>query len=68
MRSASAGEFAQPGNAQAVAELILKYAKNPNLAKEQGKSGRKYLEENFDREILAKDMEQLFLSVLNKSV
>jgi glycosyltransferase involved in cell wall biosynthesis len=68
VEAASAGIFTQPGNAQAITNGILTYANDQELTKSHGISGRNYVEKHFNREKLAKDMEQLFQSILNNSV
>ena len=60
VEAADCGLFAEPGNANAVAEAILKMAGNPEKSRLMGLSGRKYLEENFSREKLADKLITLF--------
>lgn len=64
VEKAEAGVFAQPGNAQAVADVIRAMAKEQVKTKQMGKSGRAYLETYFDRGKLAKQLEELFQKTL----
>lgn len=64
VEKAEAGVFAQPGNAQAVADVIRAMAKERVKTKQMGKSGRAYLETYFDRGKLAKQLEELFQKTL----
>lgn len=60
VEKAKAGLFAQPGDPQAVADVIRQLAADPEKARQMGQSGRAYLEEHFDRKALAKQLEELF--------
>ncbi len=53
VEAAGCGIFAEPGNAQAMAEAICKLAEDPQQSKEMGRRGRRYLEEHFSREKVA---------------
>lgn len=65
VEQAQAGIFAQPGGPQAVAEVIRKMAHDPAKARQMGQAGRAYLEAHFDRQTLAKELEELFRKTLS---
>jgi glycosyltransferase involved in cell wall biosynthesis len=54
------GIFVEPGDATALAEAILKLAGNPTTSRGMGLNGRRYLEENFSRDKIAKRLINLF--------
>jgi len=56
LESANCGIFARPGNPSALAEAIRALARDPRKSRALGLNGRKYLEENFSREALAKKL------------
>jgi glycosyltransferase involved in cell wall biosynthesis len=64
VEAAGCGLFAEPGNAAAVAEVILKLAKDPKKSRLMGLNGRKYLEEKFSREKMAEKLLILFKELL----
>lgn len=53
---AGAGIAVPPGSPQALAEAVLRLADNPDLSRELGVAGRRYVERNFARERLASEM------------
>jgi glycosyltransferase involved in cell wall biosynthesis len=53
VEQASAGVFVPPGDPQALAAAITNLAYEPNTARVMGQRGRKYIEDHFDRAILA---------------
>ncbi|MCL5429145.1 MAG: glycosyltransferase family 4 protein [Chloroflexi bacterium] len=57
IEGASAGAFVPPGNPAALAEAIRNFAANPTEARRMGRAGRIYLEQHFNRPMLAKQME-----------
>lgn len=57
VEKAGAGIFAQPGDAQALAEAIRQLAADRKKARKMGLAGRAYLEEHFDRQKLAEELE-----------
>ncbi len=59
VEAAGCGIFAEPGNAQAMAEAICKLAEDPQQSKEMGRRGRRYLEEHFSREKVAEQLIKL---------
>jgi glycosyltransferase involved in cell wall biosynthesis len=63
IEQARAGIFVQPGDPGALAQALRTLAANPNMRREMGMNGRRYMEANFDRpktaEKLARIMENL---------
>jgi glycosyltransferase involved in cell wall biosynthesis len=57
-----AGVFFEPENAQALADAVVKVASQPDLQRELGENGFRYVAENFERDKLASD----FYEFLNK--
>ena len=55
VESADCGIFCEPGNPHAIASVILGMYRNRNGLAKIGKRGKVYLEQNFDRMIIAKD-------------
>ena len=53
LTKANGGTTIAPENAAELANSIIRYAKNSKLAKMHGKNGRQFVENNFDRNILA---------------
>ena len=53
VEEAGAGVFAEPENAAELVAVIQDLRANPNKAGDMGKSGRKYVSEKFDRNVLA---------------
>jgi glycosyltransferase involved in cell wall biosynthesis len=60
VESAQCGVFAQPGDAQALAQAIESLAGDRDRALKMGLDGRAYLEEHFSRDKLAEKLESLF--------
>ncbi len=54
--AAGCGIFAEPGDAAALADAIKALAANPAQSREMGLSGRRYIEEHFDRAALAEQL------------
>ena len=63
IEQAQAGIFTEPGNAEALADAISKMASHPNKGRKMGMAGRIYLEENFSRPQLSKQL----LALIRKS-
>lgn len=61
---AGAGIFAEPGNPDALAAVIRQFAADPIKAREMGLAGRAYLEQHFNRNILAAQLETLLLNLI----
>ncbi len=54
--AAGAGVFAEPGNPQALADAIMRLAKDPAKSREMGLAGRAYIAKHFDRSALAEKL------------
>ena len=65
VEDAEAGVFVQPGDPEALADAVRRMADDPEGTRQMGKNGRAYLEEHFDREVLAGKLEKLFKSVVS---
>lgn len=63
---ASCGICVEPDRADKLAEAILKLYREPSLADEMGKNGRRQAERFFSREACTKAYEQLLLCLLSK--
>jgi glycosyltransferase involved in cell wall biosynthesis len=61
---AHAGLFAEPENAKEIAERILQLKANPGLCREFGRAGRKYVLDNFSREVLAARYERILADLV----
>jgi glycosyltransferase involved in cell wall biosynthesis len=55
VESADCGIFCEPGNSHAIANAVLEMYSNRNKLAKIGKRGKAYLEQNFDRIMIAKD-------------
>lgn len=66
VEAAGCGLFAQPGDAQALADAVLEIARDRNRVTQMGLAGRAYLEEHFDREKLAEKLETLFRQTVRR--
>ena len=60
VEAAGCGIFAEPGNAESVAKTIRRLAGDPKKSRIMGLNGRKYVEENFNREKIADKLINLF--------
>jgi glycosyltransferase involved in cell wall biosynthesis len=49
-----------------IAEKIMLFVKKPNLSEQMGKSGRKWVEENWTWDLQTKKLEELFYTFLHK--
>lgn len=59
IETARAGLFVPPGDPSALANAVLKLSSLPDQALEMGLQGRKYVEQHFDRRVIADSMEKL---------
>jgi glycosyltransferase involved in cell wall biosynthesis len=62
--SVNAGISVPPGDAIALAEAIRHLADHLDECLEMGQRGRKYVEQHFDRAVLADELEKVFLETL----
>lgn len=66
VEKANAGLFVHPENPEDLRDKIVYLKNHPSLIKEFGKNGRIFVEENFDRSILAQKYELLLGSIINQ--
>lgn len=60
VQDARAGIYVPPGDPAALAEAVRLLAANPEMGRQMGQRGRLYVEEHFDRAVLAGKLEKLF--------
>lgn len=65
---AHAGLFAEPENAKEIAERILQLKADPGLCRKFGLAGRKYVLDNFSREVLAARYERILADLVYSAV
>jgi glycosyltransferase involved in cell wall biosynthesis len=63
VEQAQAGIFIPPGDPQALAEAIREMAGDVEGARQAGLNGRRYIEEHFDRSVLADRLEEVMAEV-----
>jgi glycosyltransferase involved in cell wall biosynthesis len=63
---ANAGIPVPPGDPKALAEAVLRLAQNPTEGRLMGCRGRQYIEQHFDRAVLAKQLASLFEDLVNR--
>jgi glycosyltransferase involved in cell wall biosynthesis len=63
IESAEAGIWVPPGDPSSLARAIGTLADNPHAGRQMGLKGRRYLEANFDRAALARQLGELFESI-----
>jgi glycosyltransferase involved in cell wall biosynthesis len=68
IEDAQAGLYVAPGDSSAMAEAILQLYEEPQAGVDMGCRGRRYVEEHFDRAILAGKLENLFVKTLNRQL
>jgi len=66
VEKAGAGKFAEPENPDAIAEKILEAFNNPEWINQAGENGRKFVEEYFNREKIAKDYLKMLREITQK--
>jgi glycosyltransferase involved in cell wall biosynthesis len=59
VETAECGAFSEPGNANALAEAISRFASDPEKCRLMGMNGRKYLENNFSRDVIVERLVKL---------
>jgi len=64
VRETSSGIVVKPRDHEALAKSVLHLRNNPELARELGKNGRKYVEENLSLEKIGRKMIQLLNTIL----
>ncbi|MFH2038139.1 MAG: glycosyltransferase family 4 protein, partial [Chloroflexota bacterium] len=60
------GIFATPGDPAALAQAVRSLAENPQRSREMGLNGRRYIEANFNRPLLAEKLAMLMEDMLKK--
>ncbi|HBY57853.1 MAG TPA: hypothetical protein DEG96_08375 [Candidatus Atribacteria bacterium] len=65
IRKGKCGEVVQIGDYQRLAEAIINYYHNRKRCREEGLSGRRYFDENFERKISTRKYINLFEELLN---
>lgn len=63
VESASGGIFIPPGNAESLADAIRLLARDPHKGRILGQNGRRYVEQHFDRRIIAAQMTLLIADI-----
>jgi glycosyltransferase involved in cell wall biosynthesis len=66
MDAAECGIFSQPGDPSAMAQAIRQLASDPQTSRQMGLNGRKYLEENFSREVIGEKLVDLLEEITDK--
>jgi glycosyltransferase involved in cell wall biosynthesis len=64
IEAAGAGIAVQPGNPVALAEAVRTLQANPEAARAMGCRGRAYIEQHFDRSVLAGKLSEVFTSLI----
>jgi glycosyltransferase involved in cell wall biosynthesis len=67
VEQAQAGIPVPPGDPASLAEAVLQLADNPAEAVRMGSRGRQYVEQHFDRSILARQLARLLINLVEKS-
>ncbi|WP_339060562.1 glycosyltransferase family 4 protein [Tepidibacillus marianensis] len=62
------GICVEPENAKEVAEAVLKLANDPELAKNIGRNGRRFVKEYYDREVIVQRLEEKLIELLKRGV
>lgn len=62
VEAATAGVFVPPGDADALARAVHQLASDPESARRMGMNGRNYVEQHFNRRLIAKRMEELLVN------
>jgi glycosyltransferase involved in cell wall biosynthesis len=66
VEAAKCGYCVEAGNAEAMAQAILRIHDDPSLAKELGNNGRRYAERHFARRVCVKRYETLFRNAVEE--
>lgn len=65
VETAQAGIYVQPGDADALAEAITRLCNDSDLTHRMGAAGRKAIEEQFDRALVAERLKNLFEEMIS---
>lgn len=64
VESAGAGLYVEPGDGEALGQAVAQLQADPELARQMGRRGRACVEAQYDRKLLAKQMQELLQSVV----
>jgi glycosyltransferase involved in cell wall biosynthesis len=64
IENANGGIAVQPGDPEGLSQAVLELADNPRLAQQMGSQARSYVEDHFDRSILAAKLMELMLEMV----
>jgi glycosyltransferase involved in cell wall biosynthesis len=64
VEDAQAGVIVPPGDSQALADAVLDLSRDPAAARRMGRRGRQCVVRNFNREVFAREMEQVMLETV----
>lgn len=67
VEGANAGVFSPPGDAQKLADAIRWMARHPSEVRQMGEKGRSYVEEHFDRAVLASQLTGILEQLISSS-
>lgn len=62
--AADCGELVEPGDSEGIAGAIRRYLENPALIQKQGQRGHEYVSKYFERNVIAKNLENAIRSSL----
>ena len=65
IKNANAGIVVEPENSREIAEAVVKLYRDTDLRAKMGQSGRLYVRENYDREIISKRLEEILKNLEN---
>jgi len=68
LEKSEGGIFVEPEDPDALAETVLTLYNNRELAERYGENARKYVVENFDREKIAEDLNDILLKVAGNTI
>jgi glycosyltransferase involved in cell wall biosynthesis len=58
--------YFEPENSKALAEMVLKISSDPALSFELGQRGRAYVQQNFNRDIIAERFYEQLVQIINE--
>ena len=67
LEQSGAAILCEPGNPESIAQSIITALENYDQLAERGAAGRRFVEENYNRAVLAREYEQLLTAVVNKA-
>ena len=66
VEAAQCGIFSEPGDPSAMADALRQLASDPQTSRQMGLNGRKYLEQNFSREVIGEKLVDLLEEITGK--